>query len=56
MNFTTKTDAEMTDEERAARAERRAATRAQILADQASGAKRDADADRREQDWKRGKR
>lgn len=37
----TKTDAEMTDAERAARKAQLAAVRAQILHDQATGAKRD---------------
>lgn len=40
MNLTTKTSAEMTDQERAEREARRAATRAQMMADQQSGAKR----------------
>lgn len=53
MDFTTKTNAEMTDQERAEREARRAATRQQILADQASGAKRDEKALKREAAWRR---
>lgn len=51
MDFTTKTNAEMTPQERAEREARRAATRQQILADQASGAKRDKKALQREAAW-----
>lgn len=51
--FNTKTDAEMTPEERAERAARRAAIRAQILADQATNAKRDKKALRAEAAWHR---
>lgn len=50
--FKAKTDDEMTDDERAARAERRAAIRDQIMRDQATNAKRDADALKREAEWK----
>lgn len=49
----TKTDAEMTPAERTGRTERRAATRAQILADQATNAKRDGKALAKERAWLR---
>lgn len=49
--FKTKTDAEMTDTERAARDAERANTRAQIIADQATDAKRDAKALKVEREW-----
>lgn len=47
------TDDELTPEERAERQARRDATRAQIVRDQQSGAKRDPEALRREAEWHR---
>lgn len=47
----TKTDAEMTDQERARRAAERAAIRAQIMADQRTNAKRDDAALEAERAW-----
>lgn len=53
MNFTTKTNAEMTEQERAEREARRVAIRSQIVQDQAANAKRDAKALAAEARWYR---
>lgn len=53
MKLKTKTDAEMTDQERAERKTRLAALRNQILSDQRTGAKRDEEALEREREWLR---